>query len=252
MTLAETQSLFHAFATRSPAVSGRDPAETFVGTDALPAAARLEIYANMYLWRQVDALREDFPKLAAVLGDEGFYALAEEYIRAHPSEDPSLSKLGRHVARYLEEHPAGRPDLPALARLEWARAEAFEAEDVPRAAIDRLRTVPTEALPQTRLAFSPSLSLLWLDHDVPALWRAVEDGAAHPPPRRADLRVAVWRKGFEVFHAIVTGPEARALERALAGAPLGEVCEPFGEQADSVDAALRAIASWFAEGWVRA
>ncbi len=251
MTLAETQALFHAFATRSPAAAGHDPAQTFVGTPALPAAERLAIYANMYLWRQVDALREDFPKLVAVLGDEGFYALAERYVREHPSEHPSLSKLGRRVADYLVRHPAGRSDLSDLARLEWARAEAFEAEDVPLAGIDSLRAVDPAELPEVRVAFAPAVRLLHLDHNVPPLWRAIEEGAALPAPRRAEVVVAVWRKELEVFHAVLAADEARAVERAMAGEPLGAVCEPLADREDAVEATFRAVASWFAEGWVR-
>jgi hypothetical protein len=251
MTLADAQALFHAFATHSPAAAGRDPADAFVGTPALPAAERLAIYANMYLWRQVDALREDFPKLVAVLGDDGFYALAEAYVREHPSEHPSLSKLGRHVADYLVRHPAGRVDTADLARLEWARAEVFEAEDVPLAGIDSLRSVSPADLPEIRIAFAPAVRLLDLDHDAPALWRAVEDGASLPPPNRAEVGVAVWRKELEVFHAILPADEARAVERAMAGEPLAAVCEAFAEQADAVEAAFQAIASWFSEGWVR-
>jgi hypothetical protein len=251
MTLAEVQALFHAFATRSPAVSRRDPAEAVVGTPALPALERLEIYANMYLWRQVDALREDFPKLVTILGDEGFYSLAEGYVRDHPSDHPSLSRLGRRLADHLARHPVGRPDLCDLARLEWARAEAFEAEDVPLAEIDSLRALPPAELPRVRLAFAPAVQLLHLDHDAPALWGAIEDGTALPPLHRTDVHVAVWRKEFEVYHAVLAADEARAAERAFSGEPFGAVCEPFAERDDAVDVAFRAVGSWFAEGWVR-
>jgi hypothetical protein len=251
MTLAETQARFHAFATRSLLATQHDPAETFVGTPALPASDRLAIYANMYLWRQADALREDFPKLAAALGDEGFYAFVEGYVREHPSEHPSLSKLGRRVADYLAAHPAGRADLRDLARLEWARAEAFEAEDVPLAAIDWLGGISVRELPGLKLAFAPAVRLLRLDHDAAALWSAIEDGAVPLPPRCAEVSVAVWRREFEVYHALLDADEARAVERVMMGYPLGAVCEPFAGREDAADAALRAVASWFVEGWVR-
>jgi hypothetical protein len=245
------QTLFHAFATRSPAACERDLAEAFVGTPALSAAERLAIYADMYLWCQVDALREDFPKLVAVLGDEGFCFLAQGYVREYPSEHPSLSKLGRHLADYLARHPAARPDLSDLARLEWARAEAFEAEDVPLAGINSLQEIAPAELPEAHLVFAPAVRLLDLEHDAPALWRAIEEGTTLPPPRRAGVHVAVWRKGLDVYHAVLAEDEARAAERAMAGEPLGAVCEPFAAREDAVDAAFRAVASWFAEGWVR-
>jgi hypothetical protein len=37
---------------------------------------------------------------------------------------------------------------------------------------------------------------------------------------------------------------------ATGGDPLSRVCEPFAERADPVGAALKALASWFEEGWV--
>ncbi len=41
-----------------------------------------------------------------------------------------------------------------------------------------------------------------------------------------------------------------ALERVMAGKPLGEVCEAFEDRADAVEAAFRAVGSWFTEGWI--
>ena len=81
MKLAETQRLFWEL------LQGTEgPLDAFVGSSALPAEERVAIYARMFLHRQVDALREMFPKVVAALGDEGFFEVAARYV--HDSSDP--------------------------------------------------------------------------------------------------------------------------------------------------------------------
>ena len=63
--------------------------------------------------------------------------------------------------------------------------------------------------------------------------------------------MAVWRKGYDVFHIRLEADEARALRGLQAGEPLGVVCEAFSDRPDAVDAAFRAVTSWFVEGWIR-
>jgi hypothetical protein len=249
--LAEVQRLFYHLATRAPGSEAIDPAALLAGTPALGAEARVQIYADMFIWRQVDALRDDFPKLALLLGDGPFYAMAEEYLRAHPSRHASLSELGRELPRFLRGWlgVGARADLADLAALEWARAKVFEEENVASAPTERLRMLCPEALPGLHLRFVPALRVLALDHDLSALW---EDDAQPRPPSPRKEQVAVWRRNFEVLHAAIDADEARALELARAGEPLGVVCEAFAERSDAVEAAFRAISSWFAEGWIRA
>jgi hypothetical protein len=192
-----------------------DPALLVAETPQLDARARMDIYANMFIWRQVDALRDDFPQLAERLGGD-FYAFAEAYLREHPSTRPSLSELGAQLPAFALRR---RPELAQLAALEWARARVFEEPDLPY--LERLPPVAEADLPLVRLRFVPALRLL--------------------------ENAVVWKKDFEVFHAPIDQAEARALSLAMAGEPLGAVCEAF----DGVEAAFRAISSWFAEGFVR-
>src|SRR5262252_9782979 len=97
MRLADVQALFWE------ALQGGEPAveQAFRGTPELPARARVQIYSDMVLWRQIDVLREDFPKLETLLGDEEFAELAEAYVRRWPSEYPSLVRLGRKMAEFI-------------------------------------------------------------------------------------------------------------------------------------------------------
>ena len=250
MTLAETQALFHEAVT-SP--TPLDPArlETcFAGTPGLPAAARVAIYADMYRWRLVDGLSQSFPCLARFLGHDELGSLAEDYLHRHPSEHHDLSQVGRHLAAFLREHPdRERPDLSDLASLEWARQEVFFAATAEPAGPELFAGLTPEVLSVARLALSPALRLLRLDHDVAPLWRALEDGAPPAPLSPGAAAVAVWRTGLDVVHGVLPLDEATALEAALSGASLATVCAAFGGD-DPAGAAHRALSSWLSEGWL--
>ena len=249
MKLADTQRIFWELATRRAGAVAAD--DIFESTVELPAADRISIYADMFLWRQVDALRADFPKLAAALGDEAFYALAEEYLRAHPSTHHDLGELGRDLPAFLVEHPdLSRPDLADLAVLEWARCEVFEARDVPIAGMEVLRSAPPAELPWQRLPLVPALRVLMLRHDPLPLWKAIEDATDLPPPRPGPAYVAVWRKQLVVHHAALAPAEAEAVRLAQLGATLAEVCDAFAGTKNAAQAAFDAIGSWLVEEWV--
>jgi hypothetical protein len=45
------------------------------GDSRFSAAERIEIYANMYFYRLLDAIKEDFPASLKILGDSEFHNL---------------------------------------------------------------------------------------------------------------------------------------------------------------------------------
>jgi hypothetical protein len=250
VTLAETQALFHAAVTGTAV----DPAEVescFAGTPALSAPDRLEIYAGMWFWRQVEALEAEFPALRACLGPERFQGLCRDYLRAHPSEHHDIGRLGRALAPFLRSHPAReRADLGDLAELEWARSEVFLEAEAAAAGREVLSSLTPEAFAGAHLKLSPALRLLRLEHPAQESWiRAMRgEGAPSSPP--APTSLAVWRTGYEVFHAPLGMAEAQALCRARQGACLGEVCAAFAAEEDPARSAYTALASWLDEGWV--
>jgi hypothetical protein len=235
MNLAETQRLFWDL------LEGRErPLDAFVDSPALPASERVAIYARMFLDRQIDALRETFPKVVAALGDGPFYELAAQYVRAHPSRHPDLGQLGRELAAFLP-----RRDLGDLARLEWARAEVFEAPAGRPLTPDELASLAQDAaaFARHRVQLIPALRLLDLAHDVEPLW----EGQSTTAEARA-THVVVWRKEFEVFHVAVEADEAEAVRLALAGAALGDVCGAL----EHPERAAETLQSWLGEGWIGA
>jgi hypothetical protein len=252
MTLAEIQAAFHALATRA-AAPPVVPEDLLLGSEDLPAAERIGIYSDMYLWRLADSLREDYPKLAALLSDERFLELAEAYAREHPSDRPDLGQFGRHLPEFLRRFPAPeRADLAALAALEWARSEVFFEAPVTPVGREALAALPPDAFLDAGLELVPALRILRLDHDAVALWRRLEEGDGGAAPIEGSSAVAVWRAGFEVFHTRLEIDEAEALEIARAGQPLSDVCAAFELREDRAGAAYAALSSWLDEGWIAA
>lgn len=251
MTLAETQALFHEILASGEPVAPERIDACFAGTPGHPAVERVAIYAKMYLWRLVEALRETFPNLARHLGDERFAALAEDYLRRHPSEHHDVGQVGRRLAAFLRQFPdPARPDLAGLAELEWARQEVFFAPPAEPVGAEALAGLDADAFGPTGVALSPALRVLFLDHEVAKLWRRLEDGEPPDSPSPGPAAIAVWRSGYQVFHGPLALDEATALEGAAAGHPLTTICAAFGDREDPASAAHAALSSWLAEGWI--
>src|SRR5262245_49959372 len=60
----------------------------------LDAGGRLAVYADAYFSRLREVLVEDFPRLAAALGEACFTEVVHDYLRRHPSMHPSVRHLG--------------------------------------------------------------------------------------------------------------------------------------------------------------
>ncbi len=251
MTLAETQALFAEAITGGAPLPAGVLERCFAGTPALPAAARVAIYADMYRFRLIDALRASYPALVRLLGDETFAALADDYLRRHPSEHHDVGQVGGQLAGFLRRHPdPERLDLADLAALEWARQEVFFAPPAAPVGAEALAGLDAEGATRSGLVLAPSLRLLQLDHDPSPLWRRLEDGQPPGPLVPGPAALAVWRTGFEVFHALLTPDEAAALAEALRGGALASICAAFATRDDPAAAAHATLSSWLVEGWV--
>jgi hypothetical protein len=281
LDLRQTQQIFWSLITAPEGVRpaledlvrrGELPAagidDLIVGDERLGAADRLDIYANMYFFRLHDCLREDFACVAASLGDDHFNNLVTDYLLRHPSEHPSLRYLGRHLAPFVAGHPLGAefPWLADLARLEWARVEAFDAPDGRPLMREDLARLPQETVGERRLGMLPSVALLRLEHDVVRAWsdlkKTADSGApatghAHqcaPAPVKIPRRrtnALVWRGGFVVYHRSVKDEEARCLDLAAGGESLGAICQKLaaGHSVTKATAVVgRLLQTWIDDG----
>jgi hypothetical protein len=105
MTLDETQQLFVTALTTPEAVTAAQLEATFLPSASMRPAERVQVYASMFLWRQVDALREDFPRTADALGEQAFVEACRAYVKNVPSTDPDLGVRGRQFCDLSGSEP---------------------------------------------------------------------------------------------------------------------------------------------------
>lgn len=195
----------------------------------LGGSRRLAVYAAMYEARLVDILADDYPKLRVALGAERFGALAGEYLRDRPPTSFTVRDAGLALPRYLATRAEVPAWAPALAALERARTEVFDAGDAAPLTRAALAEVPAEAFPALVLALVPACEIVALGWSVDDAWTAIEDGATPPEPAAVARTVLAWRRDRAVLHRTLDPDEAAVLPLLVAGTTLADVAERIAE-----------------------
>jgi hypothetical protein len=195
----------------------RDTVDAILGDG--PTSEGLARYREQFFLRHVGVLEEDFAGVLRAIGHDAFHDLARRYLAAHPPTSFTLRDLGHAFASFIED-----PVLRDVARLEWARVEAFDGPDAPPLDPASLAGVAEDAWPKARIVLQPSLQRLVLDHPA--------------------------RKYIVVSRSAETELDAKAyalLDAIANGATLEEAC-------DLAQPPREAIAAWFRQwteaGWI--
>ncbi|HXH82856.1 MAG TPA: DNA-binding domain-containing protein [Candidatus Tectomicrobia bacterium] len=221
--------------------------------EPLTPAERVAIYAGMYRARLVDVLRDDFPRVTAIVGDEAFQRLAARYLARYPSTHPSVRHVGSRFAEFLATDGGVHPFLADLARLEWARVEVFDAADADPLRLADLQAVSPEEWPALRFRLIPACRMLestWPVHRIWAQAGESEGGPVDVEPEPTAVRV--WREeDGDVSHAAMTAREAEALRLLDRGESFGTLCARLDRDLDPDDAAHEMaglLMRWLADG----
>jgi hypothetical protein len=207
------------------------------------------IYHGMYVLRMAEALETDYPGLAHFVGENRWHTLVSAYVTAHPSRSYTLNRLGRRLPEWLRR----RARLPFrdfcydLARLEWAVAEAFDAEDVEPLASAEIQALAPHEWPTAVLAPSPALRLLRLGSNAAAwLDSAKDESHRHPRPRRGSAHVVVFRREHAVYRRETSRAAFALLGDLAAGRTVGDAVARALRRRGAPDADV--LARWF-EQW---
>jgi hypothetical protein len=147
----------------------------FAAAIGAPAEGAMRVYCNTTLSGCVDALRDNFPAVTRLLGDEMFEVIAAEHARQCPPRRPVLALYGARFSDWLEMQPWVRevPYLPDVARIERMYIEAlFAADEQPLGLHELQGRDDWQAL---RLALHPATRFDWLTAPARSIWFAQID-----------------------------------------------------------------------------
>lgn len=210
----------------------------------LSSAERLELYHRQYWFRVLESVADDFPVLRKMAGEAKFWELIEAYLQAYPSGSFTLRHLGRSVAKFVagwegldELH---RRWFAALAELEYAAMEIFEAAEREPLAAEALATEEIELQPHVRLIEIPVPADLCMKWD------------SFTPCGEITTCLAVWR-GSKGAHLSRLGPvEFELLRRMQQGGHLRELfAEPVNPE-PSPEEVREWFGEWQSRGWITA
>ncbi len=159
-----------------------------IARDMAEVDRRFAVYRNNVAVSLAEALAARFPVIRRLVGEAFFTPLARLYAETDRPRSPVLAEWGEGFSGFLAGFPplAAYPYLADVARIEFARGQAFHAADA--APIDP--TVLASLDPQrVRLTLHPSVSVLRLGHPAVSIWARNQPGgdavALHQGPETA-------------------------------------------------------------------
>jgi hypothetical protein len=231
--------------------------KSVVDAPPLPAADRVKVYRNAYRVRLLDALKDTYPVLFKILGDEMFDSLGDAFIGAHPSVHRSIRWYGRELAEFLARLPpyADQPILAEIARLEWTLSEVFDAADAVPVGRDALQAVDPDSWEQLGFIFHPSLRLLNLTWNTVTVWQAMSRDEDPPQPAAgvSPIPWLLWRRDLTNRFRSLDAAEKASLEAGLSGGRFGDMCAVLRDWLPEEEIPVRAatlIGTWTDSGLI--
>ena len=207
----------------------------------MAAEARHGIYRNNVFHNYREALRDVYPVVERLVGEEFFGFAADRYIPLQPSHHGNLHCFGGAFGDFLDAFPpaAGLPYLGDVARLEWSMHESFHAADHPAMALERLAAVPPEGLPLLTFTLHPACRLIESRFPIHRIWQANQPGNAADEAidlGAGGVGLLVRRRDYAVELESLEAAEFALLRVFAAGRPLCDALQ--AAQAEAPDFSL--------------
>lgn len=251
-SLRDVQARFYSLVTAPQGVAlgltqesltSQDLESDICGDERLSATERLDVYANMYFFRILDVLRDDYPRLLAVVGDGEFHNLVTDYLLACRPASFTLRNVGSRLSGFLAAHrlSADQPWLADLAQLERQRIEVFDAADSEALSLLDLQTIAPEAFADLRVQLITAHTTFEAGYAIEPVWSNRASADEQPSPVAEPHTVLVWRQDPMVYQRPLDALETALYSSLRRGVAFGLLCEQISELRPDRDVAQLAF-----------
>jgi hypothetical protein len=196
---------------------------------------RFAVYRNNVVAGLVNALKNRFPVVEKIVGEEFFAAMARAFVTKRPPRTPVLARYGDDFAAFVAMFEPARElaYLADVARLETARTRAYHADDAAPVGANAFAALDANAVDALRIDLHPSAQIVRSSHPIVTIW-AMNSGERTLAPiekwygedalvirPHLDVEVRLLPPGGAVFLLALTEgcPLGAAADAALADDP---------------------------------
>lgn len=154
-----------------------------VGPDGEPSLRRFSVYRNNVVVGLIDALKQSFPAVTRIVGDEFMTAMTRIYVADEPPSSPILLNYGAGFADFIKgfEPASTMPYLADVARMERAWHEAYHACEIVPLDPSTLAGLAPHDFELVIFTLHPSLRLVSSSYPALSIWQ-MNVGDAEPLP----------------------------------------------------------------------
>jgi len=181
----------------------------------------IAVYRNTAIKGATDALADNYPTVAQILGEQAFAAIAAAFVDRCPPDNPVLASYGAGFADWLEGHEFGQalPYLSGVAQIDRFQTESHLAAEAPILAPSMVEGLSAEQWSASTAVLHPATRFGWFTVPAPSIW------LAHLEPTVEEIAPAWIAEGVLVTRrdgAVVAERIGAAQHRILFGLRLGE------------------------------
>jgi len=200
-----------------------------IGDDRLSAQQRLDIYAEAYRLRLLDALSDTYPAVHTLLGDDDFENLGLEYIQTFPSTHFSVRYFGANLDEFLSSHPdfSSIPILSEMANFEWSIRDVFDAINATPFTLQDMANIEANTWPNLTFTLIPAVKFCHFKWNTVSLWKAViqEEDPQAPYELEKTQKWVIWRPQLETVFESLDEEESFIFNTIQQKNNFSEICE---------------------------